>query len=605
MSSNDNFFDYFQREMAYLRNEGARFASTFPKVANRLDFSNVESSDPHVERLLQSFAFLTARLQKDADDLFPRISTALLEALYPQFIAPLPSYAISKFDLADDTGKLTGRFRVPEGTQLYVHGNSGEICRFQTSMSLDLYPLTLKSVDIVSTLDLPKRLGKFETQRVLRLHVRSTAGPLNTLDLQKLRFHIAGSPILQNKLYEAIFLGDPQVGVSYGPLDEPVRFSRAQGDLVTPVGFAEEESVMPYPSHGHPGFRLLQEYFAYPQKFMFFDVEASGFGSNQKEAVFYISLHDTVSLENKDVDTSIIQLGCVPIVNLFRKISEPLRIDHKAVEYRLYGDHRRDSTTEIHSIQRVMGTQEGERDPIEFAPYFSYTHGEDDRDQGRFWHARRAFSADPKRPGNDTYLSFVDAEFKISSPASVSVYAEVLCTNRSLAQSMTAGTELQSDVSMPVKRIYCLDRPTPQRYMNHETLSQWRLISHLSLGHLSLMDNGVSLNMLRELLTQYGDFGDGNVIPEIAMVQDFQATRVTRRFGYEAWRGFAQGTKFTLTFSENISRDTNSFLFAHVLNHVLPQFASINSFTELDVTRAPFKGTWKQWQPRSGNNALV
>ncbi len=605
MSSNKHFFDYFQREVAYLRHEGARFASTFPKVANRLDFSNVESSDPHVERLLQSFSFLTARLQKDVEDLFPRISNALLETLYPQFIAPLPSYTITKFDLSDETGKLTGRFHVKQGTQLYVHGNDGEICRFQTSMGLDLYPLKMMKVDIIPTLDLPKKAGHFSTSRVLRIHLKSMAGGLFELDLQKIRFHISGSPILQNKLYEALFLGEARTAMSYGPLTKPERYKPPLPKLTTPVGFAEHESVMPYPDHGHPGFRLLQEYFAYPQKFMFFDVDASGLKTASKECTLYIELDDTVGLDNKDIDVDNIQLGCVPTVNLFKKISEPIRIDHKSVEYRLLADQRRDNTTEIHSVQRVLGSVEGERDPIEFSPYFSYTHAESEREQSRFWHARRSYSNDPKRPGNDTYLSFVDYDFDIMQPANQSVYAEVLCTNRTLAQSMTAGTELQSDESMPVTRIYCLDRPTPQRYMNRETMSQWRLISHLALGHLSLSDSEVSLKILKEIVAQYGDFGDGNTIPEINMIHNFKADRVARRLGYDAWRGFVHGTKFTLTLTDNISRDTNTFLFSHVLNHVLPQFASINSFSELEVNRNNIRGTWKQWHPRSGNKALA
>jgi type VI secretion system protein ImpG len=605
MAEQKYFFDYFQREMAYLRHEGARFAEHYPKVARRLDFSNVESADPHVERLLQSFAFLTARLQKDADDLFPRIANALLETLYPQFIAPLPSSTIAKMDVADAKGKLTSRFKIAKGTELFAHALEGGICRFQTTSDIDLYPLMVKEIDLVSTLDLPKGLGSFTQHRVLRLNLMSLAGSITDIDLQNLRFHIAGDPIIQNKIYEALFLSEPRCAVSFGPMLQPTRMIPAQENLLSSVGFAPEEAMLPYPDHAHPGYRLLQEYFAYPQKFMFVDVNARSFKSEQKELTLYIELADEVGLEAKDISSQLLQLGCVPLINLFHKISEPLRIDHKRLEYRLTADQRREETTEIHSIKQILGIYEGQRDPYLFTPYFSYKHAEVTHEQNKFWHARRKFSRNFKGLGDDIFLSFVDYDFDPAVPGTQSVYAELLCTNRWMAANMPARTELQSDASLPSAKIYCLDRPTQQKYPNRETASQWRLISHLALGHLSLTDSKVSINILKELIQQYGNFGDEQVIPELNIIQDFQAERITQRLGYEAWRGFVQGTRFELTFIEGASRDTSEFLFANILNHVLPQFASINSFTQLAIKKKNLKGIWKEWAPRSGNKALI
>ncbi len=605
MSSHQDFFDYFQREVSYLRYEGARFARAYPKVAARLDFSNVESSDPHVERLLQSFSFLTARLQKDIDDLFPRISTALLETLYPQFIAPLPSYTITKFALSDDNGKLTSPTKINRGTQLYVHGDSGEICRFQTTADVTLAPIKIKNVSLISSIDLPKKAGSYASQRLIRIDLRSTAGSFKSQELKSLRFHIVGNPILQNKIYEALFLGEAHVGFKRGPTAEEKGYYAPQPNRITPVGFAAEEAVIPYPDHGHPGFRLLQEYFAYPQKFMFVDIDTSVLQTNEKEASIFIEVDDTVGLNPKDFDANTFQLGCVPIVNIFKKLSEPIRIDYKKPEYRLLADQRRQDTTEIHTISSVYATETGRKKPIKYSPFFSFTHKEAHDNQSQFWHSRRVYSDDPQAPGNDTYISFVDHDFDIDQPDQQTIYAEVLCTNRGLAESLSAGTELQSDQSIPCGSMYCLNRPTPQRYMNQETMSQWRLISQLAMGHLSLADNQNRLDLINELLIQHGDFGDGIVIPETTIMKTFSAKRVARRLGYDAWRGFVHGTKFTMTLRENISQDTTTFLFTSVLNAVLPQFAAINSFTELEVHKENARGPWKQWQPRSGNKALV
>lgn len=605
MSTNNDFFDFFQREVSYLRYEGARFARAYPKVAARLDYSNVDSSDPHLERLLQSFAFLTARLQKDVEDLFPRISTALLETLYPQFIAPLPSYAIAKMPLFENKSKLTGPAKVKRGTQMFVHGDNGKICRFMTTHEAEVTPIRVENVSLIPSIDLPKSAGRYATQRLIRIDIRSLAGSFGSMDLKKLRFHIFGNPILQNKIYESFFLSENHVGFQRGQSDNKAGYMLPRPNRIFPVGFEDDESVIPYPDHGHPGFRLLQEYYAYTQKFMFVDIDVSDLKTVHKTASIFIEIDDRVKLSPKDLDHNTLQLGCVPIVNLFRKVSEPVRIDHRKPEYRLLADQRRQDTTEIHTIKSVFGTEANRKEKISYSPFFSYTHEESTKNQNQFWHSRRVYSDDPSKPGNETFLSFVDHDFDIHQPDLQSVYAEVLCTNRNLAETLSAGTELQSDQSIPCDTVYCLNRPSPQRYMNQETMSQWRLISQLALGHLSLSDATDRVEILKELLIQHGDFGDGHVIPEIGAIKSLDVKRATRRMGYDSWRGFVHGSKFKLTLRENISQDTNTFLFTAVLNRVLPQFSAINSFTELEVVREHARGTWKQWQPRSGNKALV
>ena len=604
MAQKKHFYDYFQREISYLRHEGANFASNFPKVANRLDYSNVESSDPHVERLLQSFAFLTARLQKDSDELFPRISSALLDVLYPQFFSPLPSYSIAQLALGDKSGKLTGKAVVTKGTKIYSTSKEDIACFMQTTADLNLYPIKVTDVDIISTVDLPRSAGKYPTQRVLKVQLSSLAAGMDSMNLEDISFHIFGDAILQNKLYEALFLEESYTGASFGK-GKSEKFIQPMADITTASGFSEDESVTPYPSHGHPGYITLQEYFAYPQKFMFFKTNARSFVSSLNNLTLYISIADEVNINSKDISSENIRIGCVPIINLFSKISEPVRVDHKKVEYRLNPDNMRDDTTEIYGIKRVFGIGDGQQQPYEFAPYFSYNHGESQNEQARFWHARRTISDDTMRNKSEVYLSFVDYDFDINQPIDTSVYAEVLCTNHATATMMNAGTKFQSDVSIPVDEISCLYRPTRQKYLSKETQSQWRLISHLALGHLSLSDDQVSINMLKELITQYGDFGEIGTIQELDLIAEFSATRVTRRIGYDAWRGFANGTKFTITLSDHVSRDVNRFLFVNVLNHFLPQFAAVNSFTELEVKQVNNEKVWKKWAPRSGRKQLA
>lgn len=603
--ASQQFYDYFQREMSYLRSEGAQFAQSYPKVARRLDFNNVEAADPHVERLLQSFAFLTARLQRDVEDLFPRISTALLNAIYPQFLAPLPSFTIAKFDLNDDKGKLTARFPLQKGTDLFARASDGEVCRFQVGAETDIYPLVITNCDLILTQDLPTELGFFSNHRVLRIQLRSTAGPMNSLDLRNLRLYINSDAILQNKLYEALFLEDGAVAYSFGNYKDPTGYVASRQTQLSPAGFDEHDALMPFPDHGHPGYHLLQEYFAYTQKFMFFDVGIRALSCDQKEATLYVEIADEVDVEAKDIGHHTFALGCIPIINIFNTISEPIRIDHKKVDYRLIGDQRREDTVEVHTIKKVYGSVVGSAQTLNFSPFFSYTHADFDQKQDKFWTARRIYSPNLRKPGNDVLLSFVDYDFNPARPSVDTIYAELLCTNRQLALSLPSGTLLHSDSSLPAPTLYTIDRPTPPRYINRETQSQWRLISHLCLGHFALSDPHNNVSLLRELIKLYGDFHDGRGVPEIDAVRDLNVERVVRRTGQEAWRGFAQGSHFTLTIEEGVSRDTSAFLFAAVLDRVFSQFASVNSFTQLAIKKANQKQVWKEWIPRSGNKALV
>jgi type VI secretion system protein ImpG len=605
VTNQKQFSEYFQRELSYLRNSGARFATQFPKIARRLDLSGVESSDPHVERLLQSFAFLTARLQRDVEDEFPRIANAILETLYPQFIAPLPSYAITKFEIDETVGKLTQRYHLPKGTPLFTHAVDDEICYFQSGFNLDLYPLELQKVEIVSARgldDIPHY--QWETSRVLKIKLHSLAGALGIMDLQSLQFHIFGDPVIQNSIYEALFVHDAEIGVVYGNEESPEYIDAPRKNRIRAMGLSEDEFLLPYPSHGHPGYHLLQEYFAYPQKFMFFDILELQNNSASQEMTLYISLADHLSLPTKDIDVQNFQLGCVPIVNLFQKISEPIRFDHKTVEYRLIPDSRRELTTEIQSIKSVTGSVTGQNKTIPYAPYFSFNHHHVLHGQQQFWVARRVFSDRPGYGGSDIYLSFVDYEFNPKEPADQTISAEILCTNRGLANQIPVRGALNCETAYPGCKIYCLDRPTRQLYPNRETSSLWRLVSQLSIGHLGLTSDE-QLTTLKELVRLFGDFGDGRDIPEIDVIADLKTSKVVRRIGYEAWRGFVQGTKIDITFEDTSHQDVSAFLFATVMNQIFPSFAAINSFTELEISHNNRKGVWKQWPSRVGSRGLL
>ncbi len=599
METLDPFSDYYQRELDYLRNAGRKFARQYPKVAKRLDFSEVESSDPHVERLLESFAFLTARLQRTIDDDFPRITSALIGMLYPPLQEPVPSFAISQFKTSPKVGKLTSIYSIPRGTMLNVRDSQDTPCYFQTCYPIDLAPVNVTAVEVVST-DQDGLRERTESIQAFRIRVESYSGTFGSIGLNKLRFHIAGNRLLQNSIYESIFTvpDAPIIRTDHG-------WSSLLDDSLQDVGFNVDENLQPLSAHRYAGHRLIQEYFCFPEKFLFFDLKDLGRYKDVSSFDIYLPISKDIPMKTTDVSVRNFLLGCTPIVNLFSKISEPLRLDQRSNEYRLIADHRREKTTEIHSIQAVHAAVEDIENPQVIYPYFSFEKHGGEEEARAFWNMRRVPTINTSQDGTDAMISFVDLDFNPQLPASQVIYAHLLCTNRSLAHLVPAGAILQTDVSMPVSEIVCLDRPTPQVYPPQEAKSQWQLIANLSLNQLSLSNDDLSLSALKSILHTYSDALTMNTHPEIDAIQTISTETVSRRILNDSWRGFVRGTKISLTFSDLQKRQTTAFLFSAVLSRFFSLYTAINSYTELEIRKAHQDGYWKKWKPQSGSQELL
>jgi type VI secretion system protein ImpG len=618
--NDEDVLRYYWEELLYLRRLGASFAKSYPKVAARLELESDESPDPHVERLIESFAFLTARIQRNLDNDFPEIAAELLGVLYPHLVDPVPSMTVVRFDVDPARGKLTSGYPVPRHTPLFVHAEGGAICRFRTCFPVDLWPVELTeasfhSPDRYAFLD---RAGEVAT--VLALTVETRADPLHELDMDRLRIHLAGDQILAEGLYELIFnnllgvvlLPDRPEEEGGGP--DPTRPRRLHPSAVQPVGFAEEEALLPYPVYAQPAYRLIQELFAFPAKYHFLDVtgiERHG----ASERLTLLVLFDRMPTPRLTVSRSNFVLHATPAINLFEKTSEPIRVDHRRLEYRLVADRRREKTTEVHSVRSVSSssTPPGARGAEavggdgarEFAPFYAFHHGMERRGQKAYWHARRVLSLYQDVTGTEMLLSFLDLDFKPGKPPADTVFAHTLCTNRALAEQLPAGTELQSDQVAPVSRIVCLKKPTAQLTPPLGGQTLWRLVSHLSLNYLSLSSGEESLHGLQEILRLYCLDESPVARQQIAGIAALGQRRVARQVGSwdgtgDGWRGFCRGLEVTLTFDESLYVGSSAFLFASVLNRFLGLYAPTNSFTQLRIRSLQREGEWKRWPPMVG-----
>ncbi len=622
----DELLPYYQRELAFIRRMGSEFAATHPEVASGLRLGADSCEDPHVERMILAFSYLAARIRHKLDDDFPEISSALLGVLYPHYLAPIPSMAIMEMRLDRGQAGLAAGYRVARARVVETDPVAGEACRFRTAFDVQLLPIEVVSARLAPVA--PSGSLPPGTVAVLKLELRCFPGEMTFEKLQtsKLRFFLNGQPHHVYALHDMLFNHVLAVGV--GPADRSGPPRRLAPGCIRPVGFEEEEAVLPWPASAFPGYRILAEYFAFPAKFCFFDLAAledrGGLGPSVQCEFF---LDRTSADLEQNIGAETFRLGCTPIVNLFRQRAEPIRITHTASEYRVVPDARRPQATEVYSIERVTATSPGGEE-ASYHPFFSLKHGSPEGSGARpeetasrqaarsgkaYWSAARrpatrSETGEELDHGTEVYLSLVDPEFQPSAPLLWTVDVETMCLNRDLPKRLPFGggqPRLHLAEGGPLSTIACLTPPTATLRPKLRRHTLWRLISHLSLNHLSIAEPGGSPDGLREILRLYDNQDSAETRSRIEGILQVAGRHVVGRVRPEADGGFCRGVEVRIQFDEDRYADNGLFLFTSVLERFLGLYCTINSFTRLVATTRQRKGVLRAWPPRSGEKTLL
>ncbi|KAJ3053863.1 hypothetical protein HK102_011611, partial [Quaeritorhiza haematococci] len=373
------------RELVYLRDMGDQFARAQPAVAGLLALSAGRCEDPHVERLMQAFALLAARVRKKLDDRFPEISNAL-EVVHPHYLRPLPSAAVVQFEGAGDPSQASEGRPVPAGTTLPAAVEvEGVRCRFRTAYPVDLWPVTVEGAvlapDRVVQADKPPgAVGLLK----LTLRCRAPGGWESLAGLGSLRFFLDGGEPVASVLHECLLNRVSEVWVVGESDGRPSRRILPK-TAVRPVGFGPDEALYPYPGRSFPGYRLLQEFFAFPQKFQFVDVflNESHEGSHPPLGT-RTKLGPTIGLlfwldgsprSDVTVRPTNFRLGCTPAVNLFRWVPEPIPLTRLRTEYRVTPSVEHPTGYEVFSVDRVVSSGSYLEEAYEFQPFYAMRHG--------------------------------------------------------------------------------------------------------------------------------------------------------------------------------------------------------------------------------------
>jgi type VI secretion system protein ImpG len=611
-------FPYYERELLFIRELAQEFARQYPGPAGRLLLEPNRSTDPHVERLIESFALLAGRIHHKLDDEFPELTDALLGVLYPHYLAPVPSLALVQFELDAERAPLPNGFLIDRHSRLHTQPVDGLACQFRTCYPVTLWPVALAAARLQPPPFPPGLRPPPQTAAVLTLQLECQAGMrFAELTLDRLRFYLAGDNQLIPPLYELLFNNTTQV--SFRPLDggarrEPVVLQADQ--CLFPVGFDRDEGLLPYPRQSFLGYRRLTEYFAFPHKFAFLDlggfrhVAAAGCGP-RLEVVFF--LNRTLTVLEQAVDAQTFRLGCTPVINLFEQTAEPIPLTQARYEYRVVPDVSHDKGMEVYSVDSVTGADPATN--TEYLPFYSYRHGADRDNRKAFWYASRRPSPREGDRGTDVYLNLVDLGFNPRLPAEAVLVVRATCTNRELPSLLQqAGDELSFglEAAAPLSRVRCLRSPTRPLRPPLRRGAYWRLLSHLNLNHLSLADPVEGRAALQEILRLY-DFSDPEAGQQRAAVTRHvvegitavSSRRVVGRTGGPTAGGFCRGLEVTVEFDEQMYAGVGVFLFACVLERFLGLYASINSFTRLVARTRQGEGDLKKWPARAAETQLL
>lgn len=616
-----NLMRHFESELTFLREMGAEFAAEFPKVAARLDIASAEVADPYVERLLEGFAFLTARIQLKMEAEFPTFTQSLLQMVYPHYFAPTPSMAIVKF--TPDAGIKDSPVGVdlPAGLELRsLLGTEDQTnCEFRTAHKLHLLPIEVVEAEYigspaaVSTLGLPDQAN---TRAAIRLKLRSNGNiPISKLALQRLSFYLGGPENARMRLYEQLSAHVTAIVVRPGTRPLPWQEKLPKGSLQA-AGFDPQDALLPRTSVTFDGYRLLQEYFAMPERFLFFTLDnlerpAIRCSSNELEIIIMLDRSEPALL---GFGPDHMQLNCTPAINLFSKRSDRINLSDLDSEYMIVPDRMRPLDYEVYSVKSIEGYSVDGGPAQPFFPFYAANDLSRNPGHRSYYILRRqphrlSSRARQRGPrsgylGHEAYVSLVDADHAPIRGALRQLGLDLLCTNRDLPLSMPVGkrnTDFTIVVNAPVASVRCIVGPTPPRPCRSDGEYAWRFISHLALNYLSLTDTSEvqGAAALREMLRLYAPSGGQMASRQLDALQSVASTPIVRRIPGAGPVCAGRGLQVTVTLDETPFAGSSGVLLGAVLDRFFAKYVSINGFTET-VLRSPDRGEIMRWPMRLG-----
>lgn len=624
---NPHLLDYYNKELAYMREMAGEFALAHPKIARRLGMQGMEVADPFVERLIESFCFLSARMRIALDAEFPRFTQHLLEVVYPGYVAPTPSMAVVQLEPSPAEGDLTEGFVVPRGTlfRTRIPYNQQTACQFSSGMNVSLWPLEIERATLTGVppeaIALPPGQLARPVQSALRLRLRTTNGlPFSSFTgLDRLPLHLAGDEQTATRLFELLHAGS-LASMICDPEQQTSNKACVISEPLLLEGFEVAQGLLPLQWNAFHGYNLMHEYFACPSRFLFLTLNGleKGFSQIHESVAEIVLFLDRPSLHlAAQVDASRFALFCTPVINLFPMRTDRIEVNPGATEFHLVADRTRPMDFEIYSVLEVNGQRAGSQDTVAFRPLYQ-TLCSDNGNHGRYFSVRRerrllsdrtrTQGAQAGHIGTEVFLALVDQREAPYADDLTMLSVRAMVTNRELPRLLfSAGLkDLTLPDSAPVRRTTFIRLPTKPRPPYAERELAWRLIRYLGLNYLTLDDMGEEQGgqALRDFLSLLAPSELPEVTRQIQSLVGSRLMPVTRRLPGYGPLIYGRGVQCQLIVDEEGFSGTSPYLFGLALSRLLERHASVNTFTETELHSLQ-RGRIVRWPAAKGGRGVL
>src|SRR5471030_384481 len=592
----NKLLSYYQNELSYLKKKGKIFAEQFPKIARRLGMSEGTTEGPHIERVIESFALVTAQIQQRLDEDMPEVTDALLTVLAPQLLRSFPSICIVEMTTDPKISALTASNNIAAGTELFTHPIDGNVCRFRTVYPVELQPITLTHASL--------HLDDIDMSWSLKVDLRVCPGGI--FNAKSLRVFLNGSNSVVNIFYTLLCSEVKKLSLS-------CRNERITLPLhnIQAVGFQESEGLFSADSRISQTHALLQDYFYFPQKFHFIDLLLpEGFSAKSQDELIFDIKFNPASITRQlgkiadNIDADFFRLNCTPAINLFEQRAEPIAIVPQTAEYPVIPDIRHQDTIEVWSIDRVtaMYKQGSETVSRPIYPLFGLEHASQEGKSDIFWQSMRRENMTVSDSSSLLFVAFSDLNEKSCAPKSEIVSLNLTCTNRDVAADMRNGDpagDFETELSIAGVKINALTRPTRSVTPPMKQAARWRLISHLSLNHM-LITGPEGIRVLKETLALYNFHDNPTILRVINLLLNIEAKPIVARLQPHDPRSLARGIEIRITFAAAASQEVEYFLLCRFLECFLALYAPVNSFSRVITCIEGSDDSVREWPIRAG-----
>ncbi|TSH74841.1 type VI secretion system baseplate subunit TssF [Acinetobacter sp. RF15A] len=600
----EDLLPYYEKQLQEFGQQSREFANKYPKIAQRLALNQEHIDDPHIERLIQAFSLISARIDKKLNDSYEIFTRSIFEIMFPQYLKTFPACSIVSFEDTNKIKSLKEVHVVAKNTVLKARSIRGVQCEYRTVNSVTLLPIHLKEVNFKTHPSAYIHLNRNATL-ILKFEIFNQQHQL--LSQHKLPLYLDAISNFPLQLLDTIFKSDTQFSFKYRAYETNI------SNPFEVMGFAEEDSLLPVDQHTHQAYRLLTEYFCFPEKFNFLNINLDFLKAvTEAPTEFELKIHFKANLNDQaaihnyaELNSANFKLFATPVVNLFEKQAEPQKIDHRRLEYPLISDVHHPEYFQVYGVTEMHLLREtSDKKQLYFPvlPFFAMSHYHQN-DQQFFYQISP--TADQNNPIDFKY-SIISKHLKPGAFTSDFISTRLLCTNRDLPfESYDQGqNSLSLNENHLVRKARLLKRPNLPYRFQQKQLEQWRIISHLSLNSLSLIKGDV-VSHLKELLELYNlpQSKENQLI--INSIQSIQFSLGQKLMSHQPFPLFIRGIKAEIQLDSQVFRGASVYIFAQILNHIFNLKVQMNSYVEMTVLDSESKQELYQCIQNVGGKKLL